>query len=151
MVYLPSMASWQLGWFRAIMAQCSACKRNLNIGAKGKQSTDKKFKDHHISHDFISSYGIYLAQNLARLVIKRGFKPFVVIRHENEASKSLYKKLDFKKEFDMARIVFTPFEHDKEEAENDDANEKVHENGKANGNHVNGKTGYNGVNNNHKD
>lgn len=84
-----------------------------------------------------------MAQNLARLVIKRGYKPFVVIRHQNEASKSLYKKLGFVKEFEMARIVWTPFEY-KDEVETD---EDVKENGKkTNGNHVNGKDKANGVN-----
>lgn len=89
-----------------------------------------------------------MAQNLARLVTKRGYQPFVVIRHENEASKSLYKKLGFEKEFVVARIVFTPFD----QAETD--NGKKHQNGEGkdhqNGNHVNGNTGYKGVNNNHK-
>lgn len=104
------------------------------------------------------------------MVIKRGYKPFVVIRHENEASKSLYKKLGFEKEFDMARIVYTPFDqgdkNDEEESngkeeisngkdeisngkeEISNGVEKTHENGNENGNHVNGKS--NGVNNNHK-
>lgn len=77
-----------------------------------------------------------MAQNLARLVIKRGFTPFVVIRHENEASKSLYKKLGFEKEFEMARIVFTPFEFKDEE--------EAHENGSQNGKSSNGDTGHNG-------
>jgi predicted RecB family endonuclease len=69
--------------------------------------------------------------------MKRGYKPFVVIRHENEASKSLYKKLGFQKLFDMARIVFTPVggeEAVKERAENEAS-------------HVNGSTKHNGVNN----
>lgn len=89
-----------------------------------------------------------MAQNLARLVTKRGYQPFVVIRHENEASKSLYKKLGFEKEFVVARIVFTP----SDQVERDELNGKEHQNGKdhQNGNHVNGKTGYKGVNNNHK-
>lgn len=113
-----------------------------------------------------------MAQNLSRLVIKRGFKPFVVIRHENEASKSLYKKLGFEKAFEVARVVFTPFDGEdenneeesngkeeissgkeeisngNEEKSNGNSDEKTHENGKENGNHVNGKS--NGVNNNHK-
>ena len=81
-----------------------------------------------------------------------------MIRHENEASKSLYKKLGFEKEFEMARIVFTPFDQDeklddesngKEEKSNGKSDEKHHENGKENGNHVNGKS--NGVNNNHEE
>lgn len=97
------------------------------------------------------SYGIYLAQNLARLVIKRGYKPFVVIRHENEASKSLYKKLGFEKEFEVARIVFTPSQINEEKSnDNEDKSNgnSSHENGNENGSHVNGES--NGVDNNHK-
>lgn len=95
---------------------------------------------------FLRSYGIYLAQNLARLVIKRGYKPFVVIRHENEASKSLYRKLGFEKVFEMARIVFTPTVLRKEDADyengsGDHEGSDAHENG-----NQNGKTGQNGVN-----
>lgn len=94
------------------------------------------------------SYGIYLAQNLSRLVIKRGYKPFVVIRHENEASKSLYKKLGFEKEFEMARIVFTPFDYIENEKNDDDKEPK---NGSIeNGNYVNGKSSQNGVKNEHE-
>lgn len=95
---------------------------------------------------FLRSYGIYLAQNLARLVIKRGYKPFVVIRHENEASKSLYRKLGFEKVFEMARIVFTPTVlrkegDDYENGSGDHEGSDAHENG-----NQNGKTGQNGVN-----
>lgn len=93
---------------------------------------------------FLRSYGIYLAQNLARLVIKRGYKPFVVIRHENEASKSLYRKLGFEKVFEMARIVFTPAVLRKEDGDYEDEGSdacETHENG-----NQNGKTGQNGVN-----
>lgn len=92
--------------------------------------------------------------------MKRGYKPFVVIRHENEASKSLYKKLGFEKAFEMARIVFTPSDQVKTDESSgghspngkEHPNSKEHQNGKdeQNGNHVNGKTGYNGVNNNHE-
>lgn len=98
-----------------------------------------------------------MAQNLARLVIKRGYKPFVVIRHENEASKCLYKKLGFEREFETARIVFTPFDVDgkidSKDGEIDEKAEDVenHENGNTeNGNHVNGKSSQNGVNTNHE-
>jgi predicted RecB family endonuclease len=77
-------------------------------------------------------------------VIKRGYKPFVVIRHENEASKSLYKKLGFEKEFEMARIVFTPYEQDEKIVEEsieyqEKSSSKNYGNGRTNGNHVNGK------------
>ncbi|CRL04241.1 CLUMA_CG017343, isoform A [Clunio marinus] len=90
-------------------------------------------------------YGIFLAQNLSRLVIKRGYKPFVVIRHENEASKSLYKKLGFEKEFETARIVFTPFDYAYDKGE---MNGKSIDNGKKNGKHFNGGSSFNEVNNN---
>lgn len=95
------------------------------------------------------SYGIYLAQNLARLVIKRGYKPFVVIRHENEASKSLYTKLGFVKEFEMARIVWTPFDYIREDKiVNDIKRSETNGHHKTNGNHVNcGNSKTNGVNN----
>lgn len=89
-------------------------------------------------------YGIYLAQNLARLVIKRGYKPFVVIRHENDASRSLYTKLGFEKVFDMARIKLFPFESVKEDNKTDSKDES---NGHDNGNHVNGNANHKRVNN----
>jgi ribosomal protein S18 acetylase RimI-like enzyme len=66
--------------------------------------------------------------------MKRGYKPFVVIRHQNEASKSLYKKLGFNKEFEMARIVFTP---DQGETIVKEYEETSHKNDNANRNHVN--------------
>ena len=88
----------------------------------------------------IFRYGIYLAQNLARLVIKRGYKPFVVIRHENDASRSLYTKLGFEKVFDMARIKLFPFESVNEDNKTDSKDE-------SNGNHVNGNANYKRVNN----
>lgn len=102
---------------------------------------------------FPSSYGIYLAQNLSRLVIKRGYKPFVVIRHENNASKSLYTKLGFVQEFEMARIVWMPFGYVRDDQtqtiiDMKESSNGHYKNGK-NGHHVNGagndKT--NGVNN----
>lgn len=76
-------------------------------------------------------------------MLKRGYKPFVLIRHENEASQSLYKKLGFEKIFDMARIVFTPYEyknHHECDEQNGSNNNHVME-------HANGKC--NGVNNHH--
>lgn len=38
-------------------------------------------------------YGIHLAKYLTKVVMDRGYLPFVVIRPENDASKSLYAKL----------------------------------------------------------
>lgn len=89
-------------------------------------------------------YGIYLAQNLARLVIKRGYKPFVVIRHENDASRSLYAKLGFEKVFDMARIKLFPFENVNDDNKTDSMDES---NGHENRNHVNGNANHKRVNN----
>lgn len=38
----------------------------------------------------------------------RGYLPFVVIRPENDASKSLYTKLGFKKNFETLRAILRP-------------------------------------------
>lgn len=90
--------------------------------------------------------------------MKRGYKPFVLIRHENDASQSLYKKLGFERIFDMARIVFTPYEYIKvdddecDEEEGKNGGEEKNENGhEQNGNHANQKANgkCNGVNNHH--
>lgn len=64
-------------------------------------------------------YGLHLARALTNLVIKRGYRPFVVIRPENDASKSLYIKLGFRKAFSTVRANLRPYET----------------NGKANGKH----------------
>ncbi|XP_078039802.1 uncharacterized protein LOC144471541 [Augochlora pura] len=53
-------------------------------------------------------YGTRLVRYLTKWVADRGYKPFVVIRPENEASQSLYKKLGFKKLYQMVRMTFTP-------------------------------------------
>jgi ribosomal protein S18 acetylase RimI-like enzyme len=53
-------------------------------------------------------YGIHLAKYLTKEVTERGYKPFVVIRPENDASKSLYTKLGFKKSYQMIRAVLRP-------------------------------------------
>lgn len=55
-------------------------------------------------------YGIHLAQSLTELVLERGYLPFVVIRPENDASRSLYTKLGFEKAFETARWTFRPIE-----------------------------------------
>ncbi|XP_044735282.1 glycine N-acyltransferase [Chrysoperla carnea] len=62
-------------------------------------------------------YGIYLAQYLTKIVTDRGYLPFVVIRPENDASKSLYTKLGFKKNYETVRAILRPH------SENGDANE----------------------------
>ncbi|XP_055594034.1 uncharacterized protein LOC129745146 [Uranotaenia lowii] len=67
-------------------------------------------------------YGIQLAQTLTKLVMKRGYIPFVVIRPENNASRSLYTKLGFRKAFESVRGTFAPnvsnVEEDKENEDN---------------------------------
>lgn len=67
-------------------------------------------------------YGIQLAQALTKLVIQRGYVPFVVIRPENDASRGLYTKLGFRKAFESVRGTFKPYiynvEDDKENEEN---------------------------------
>ncbi|XP_050297231.1 glycine N-acyltransferase-like protein 2 isoform X4 [Anthonomus grandis grandis] len=55
-------------------------------------------------------YGIILAKHLTKLVSDRGYLPFVVIRPENDASRSLYSKLGFKKLFETYRAVLRPYE-----------------------------------------
>lgn len=54
-------------------------------------------------------YGIQVAQSLTKLVIQRGYIPFVVIRPENDASRGLYMKLGFRKAFESVRGTFLPF------------------------------------------
>nr|XP_033329658.1 uncharacterized protein LOC117222191 [Megalopta genalis]XP_033329659.1 uncharacterized protein LOC117222191 [Megalopta genalis] len=53
-------------------------------------------------------YGTKLARYLTKRVADRGYQPFVVIRPENEASQSLYKKLGFAKLYQTVRMTFTP-------------------------------------------
>lgn len=53
-------------------------------------------------------YGIYLARKLTKEVAQRGYKPFVVIRPENDASRSLYTKLGFERRFRTVRAVLRP-------------------------------------------
>ncbi|KAI4501045.1 hypothetical protein M0802_003848 [Mischocyttarus mexicanus] len=53
-------------------------------------------------------YGTKLARYLTKRVAERGYSPFVVIRPENEASQSLYKKLGFSQLFQTVRMIFTP-------------------------------------------
>ncbi|KAJ2950966.1 hypothetical protein O0L34_g5343 [Tuta absoluta] len=53
-------------------------------------------------------YGIYLARKLTKEVAARGYKPFVVIRPENDASRSLYTKLGFVRAFRTVRAVLRP-------------------------------------------
>uniref|UniRef100_A0A0C9RGJ7 RimI protein n=1 Tax=Fopius arisanus TaxID=64838 RepID=A0A0C9RGJ7_9HYME len=54
-------------------------------------------------------YGTRLARYLTKTVADRGYTPFVVIRPENEASQSLYKKLGFRKLYQTVRATFTPY------------------------------------------
>ncbi|GBP19190.1 hypothetical protein EVAR_11512_1 [Eumeta japonica] len=53
-------------------------------------------------------YGLYLARKLTREVAARGYRPFVVIRPENDASRSLYAKLGFERRFRTVRAVLRP-------------------------------------------
>lgn len=53
-------------------------------------------------------YGIQLAQALTKLVLERGYIPFVAIRPENDASRSLYTKLGFERSFQTARVILRP-------------------------------------------
>lgn len=46
---------------------------------------------------------------LTRVVVDRGYTPFVVIRPENQASQSLYKKLGFCKLYQTVRATFIPY------------------------------------------
>ncbi|XP_043268788.1 uncharacterized protein [Venturia canescens] len=63
-------------------------------------------------------YGTRLARYLTKAVADRGYNPFVVIRPENEASQSLYRKLGFRMLYTTIRATFTPY--DWEEPENED-------------------------------
>lgn len=62
------------------------------------------------TNSFFFSYGIQLAAALTKLVIERGYIPFVAIRPENDASRSLYKKLGFENAFQTARVIMQPHE-----------------------------------------
>ncbi|CAG9772665.1 unnamed protein product [Ceutorhynchus assimilis] len=55
-------------------------------------------------------YGTILTKRLTKLVIERGYLPFVVIRPENDASLGLYAKLGFKKHFKTVRAILRPYE-----------------------------------------
>lgn len=57
-------------------------------------------------------YGIHLAKYLTKIVMDRGYLPFVVIRPENDASKSLYSKLGFKKHYETVRAILKPLGHE---------------------------------------
>lgn len=45
------------------------------------------------------------------MVIERGYKPFVVIRPENDASRNLYTKLGFTKAYETCRVKLMPYVH----------------------------------------
>ncbi|XP_034181525.1 uncharacterized protein LOC117604969 isoform X2 [Osmia lignaria lignaria] len=53
-------------------------------------------------------YGTKLARYLTKRVVEKGYQPFVVIRPENEASQSLYKKLGFWRLYQIVRMTFMP-------------------------------------------
>lgn len=54
---------------------------------------------------------------LTKRVAEKGYYPFVVIRPENLASQSLYKKLGFRRLYQLVRMIFMPFTW--QESEND--------------------------------
>ncbi|XP_011685891.1 PREDICTED: uncharacterized protein LOC105448803 isoform X2 [Wasmannia auropunctata] len=62
-------------------------------------------------------FGTKLARYLTKRVAEKGYYPFVVIRPENEASQSLYKKLGFRRLYQLVRMIFMPFTW--QESEND--------------------------------
>lgn len=62
-------------------------------------------------------YGTKLARYLTKRVAEKGYYPFVVIRPENLASQSLYKKLGFRRLYQLVRMIFMPFTW--QESEND--------------------------------
>lgn len=68
--------------------------------------------------------------------MERGYLPFVVIRPENDASRGLYTKLGFVKEFETVRAVFKKpnIQYIIEELEKSDKDEI-----KMNGDHVKDK------------
>lgn len=45
---------------------------------------------------------------MTKRVAENGYKPFVVIRPENEASQALYQKLGFRKLYTIVRMTFVP-------------------------------------------
>ncbi|XP_017885571.1 uncharacterized protein LOC108628272 [Ceratina calcarata] len=62
-------------------------------------------------------YGTKLVRYLTKRVVEKGYQPFVVIRPENEASQSLYKKLGFRKLYQTVRMTFIPSTWQDEENE----------------------------------
>ncbi|XP_017752980.1 PREDICTED: uncharacterized protein LOC108545729 [Eufriesea mexicana] len=60
-------------------------------------------------------FGTKLARYLTKRVADKGYQPFVVIRPENEASQSLYKKLGFRKLYQTVRMTFMPLTWQDEE------------------------------------
>ncbi|XP_029038230.1 uncharacterized protein LOC114873751 [Osmia bicornis bicornis] len=62
-------------------------------------------------------YGTKLARYLTKRVVEKGYQPFVVIRPENEASQSLYKKLGFWRLYQIVRMTFMPTEWQDDETE----------------------------------
>lgn len=45
---------------------------------------------------------------MTKTVTERGYKPFVVIRPQNDASRNLYTKLGFEKAYETCRVKMTP-------------------------------------------
>ncbi|XP_017485855.1 PREDICTED: uncharacterized protein LOC108374380 [Rhagoletis zephyria] len=78
-------------------------------------------------------YGIRLARALTKLVIERGYSPFVVIRPQNDASRNLYTKLGFTKAYETCRVKMTPGLEDASHDEDPHSNHEATTNGVAEG------------------
>lgn len=72
-------------------------------------------------------YGLHLARRLTQTVRERGYIPFVVIRPENDASKSLYTKLGFTKLFQTVRAIFRPHGYSESSIETTNTTSEVDE------------------------
>ncbi|KAK0159636.1 hypothetical protein PV327_010730 [Microctonus hyperodae] len=68
-------------------------------------------------------YGTRLARFLYKVIVKRGYVPFVVILPQNEASRSLYRKLGFRKLYQTVRAILMP--HGWQEIANEDNNDET--------------------------
>ncbi|XP_052895201.1 uncharacterized protein LOC128302420 [Anopheles moucheti] len=89
------------GVFNQLDNELAAWSLQSYYGGMFSMQTKPKFRR--------KGYGIQLAQSLTKLVIQRGYIPFVVIRPENDASRGLYMKLGFRKAFESVRGTFVPF------------------------------------------
>ncbi|XP_054009394.1 uncharacterized protein LOC128892843 [Hylaeus anthracinus] len=70
-------------------------------------------------------YGTKLARYLTKRVAERGYQPFVVIRPENDASQSLYKKLGFRNLYQTVRMSFVPLAWQDADTDADNARDSL--------------------------